>query len=801
MTIGGSLQITSLTKTGFTRLTKFIVMLALFFVLMSCGNPTHIDTAFLSHEDIKNHTLSTASIKLNASSLALNIKKGLVITDNDQAFAEKIRLIKQAKNQIDLAYYIYKDDYSSSVFSQALIEAANRGVAVRLLLDYQSTYADLDLFSMLERYGNKGKGSLEVRFYNRPTLNIIKDAVYLTLGCSARLEDKAKDKKKTSETSKNNNLKACNSTKYKEIEAQFSKPNNNDLNVLNYNSGGSGLFLSAFYANNIKLMALAINEGQNLTIPSAKNQTKNPKSKLDADTLNKLVSLSKTYIQARHGKGFQRFAAKLKLKLAFAFFGGEINPYYDAFTAYFPIGKDKPRVDSLKDWNYVKDFYHQKLLLVDSNQLILGGRNVEDAYHMHPNPLTEHYVFLDTDVLVELHHQESSIENAFERLWNYRQMVATTRDIRLHAPNDFLVATVKSQESCKQPNPQQQSACEKSVFDKELNLEYRIQKSHNTMIKHASQFRKSYIARSEAINPSFVIDDKAEVYYVENLPFKKDQPSARQYGATNGKEGSSGKYIHNLWLAALRNTCQKATADDPQNVIMHNAYVFLPSNLLRQLSDMLTGKLDCRHVTITILTNSLDTTDLGIENYAARYSMKASHQYVEENRDKQRAATLAYYEYQTNKESNTIRSLHSKVMIFGTDLFIGSANADVRSYMMDANNGLYIQHAPELLKRYTTWFNALLADSKRTKNISQRFAQISLQEMLSNDVSKLEDIVSSFASNNPDQALANPAIQSQLKLLLKSSLEKIHNLSLKCLGKKQDNYEAGEQLNALFKII
>jgi phosphatidylserine/phosphatidylglycerophosphate/cardiolipin synthase-like enzyme len=42
-------------------------------------------------------------------------------------------------------------------------------------------------------------------------------------------------------------------------------------------------------------------------------------------------------------------------------------------------------------------------------------------------------------------------------------------------------------------------------------------------------------------------------------------------------------------------------------------------------------------------------------------------------------------------------SLHSKVWIIGDDLIVGSANADVRSYMMDANNAVMIRHAPDML--------------------------------------------------------------------------------------------------------
>ena len=106
--------------------------------------------------------------------------RAMVIADNDAAFLNKLRLVEQAGQSIDLMYYIYADDYSSSTLSSALIAATGRGVKVRMLVDYQTNYKRLDLFSLLEK---EGGGNLKVRFYNRPTKNIVENAVYMTMGC------------------------------------------------------------------------------------------------------------------------------------------------------------------------------------------------------------------------------------------------------------------------------------------------------------------------------------------------------------------------------------------------------------------------------------------------------------------------------------------------------------------------------------------------------------------------------------------------------------------------------------------
>ena len=140
------------------------------------------------------------------------------------------------------------------MLSEALIAAARRGVKVRLLVDYQTNYKRLDMFTAMERQGNSGKGSLAVRFYNRPTRNIVKDAVYMTLGCG---QAGAATKE------------ACSDDKMTAVEKLFADEQIDGmpaatLNVSNVNTGPSGLLLSGLYGRNANLMALAIQQGQNI---------------------------------------------------------------------------------------------------------------------------------------------------------------------------------------------------------------------------------------------------------------------------------------------------------------------------------------------------------------------------------------------------------------------------------------------------------------------------------------------------------------------------------------------------------
>ena len=223
---------------------KNILCTSLFTSLVVFLNACSTPSQFISEETRETGHLSSQSVLLNASSPALVIQEGRLLTDNDDAFESKLALINSAQRSIDLAYYIFADDYSSSVMSTALMDAAKRGVKVRMLLDYHSNYKNIDFFSMLEDSASSAQGSIEVRFYNRPTENQIKDAIYVTMGCGE--EQLA--------------FSGCSAAKLEAMNKEIADAAlKGDLG--NVNKAGSGLFLSGLYAKNPALMVTAIKEG------------------------------------------------------------------------------------------------------------------------------------------------------------------------------------------------------------------------------------------------------------------------------------------------------------------------------------------------------------------------------------------------------------------------------------------------------------------------------------------------------------------------------------------------------------
>lgn len=100
--------------------------------------------------------------KTNTDSTAhLAPSKFLAIHKNDDALAWRIGLIEQAKYTIDAQYYSWHLDTSGQWLMTSLIEAADRGVRVRLLLDDIHTLGHDRRIATLNYHKN-----IEVRIFN-----------------------------------------------------------------------------------------------------------------------------------------------------------------------------------------------------------------------------------------------------------------------------------------------------------------------------------------------------------------------------------------------------------------------------------------------------------------------------------------------------------------------------------------------------------------------------------------------------------------------------------------------------------
>ena len=103
-------------------------------------------------------------------------KSGIhALADPHDAFAARMMLARAAERSLDVQYYIWHADMTGTMLLEALHEAADRGVRVRLLLDDNGTSGLDQTLSALDGHPN-----IEVRLYNPFTVRWPKTLGYLT---------------------------------------------------------------------------------------------------------------------------------------------------------------------------------------------------------------------------------------------------------------------------------------------------------------------------------------------------------------------------------------------------------------------------------------------------------------------------------------------------------------------------------------------------------------------------------------------------------------------------------------------
>lgn len=647
-----------------------------------------------------------------ASSGPLQLQAGEMLIDNDSAFETKIKAIQSAKRDetLRIAYYIYADDYSSSLFTSELLKAAKRGVKVKLLVDYLTNYTRLDLFNYMQ---SEGKANLEVRFYGKPTDFILRDFYFLTLPCP---NTPAKD------------VNSCSNFKWNNISS---------IQKQNKTNFWSSLLLSGLYGKYPEAIKSSILLGQQLDLEALKQGTD-----VSKEEQKQLQDFLKLVARAK----FQGdISAKIKVAMALRLYGDDLVPLMNEIYGRLPLSQMGE--SSTKDWQHISDFIHHKILLVENRELILGGRNLEDSYHMKPNPLTKKYIFMDTDFHVRMSQGGESIARSFDEIWNFKAFVDSVSEINKYAPNDLVMNMDLLQEqipSCIQEagglDQSKIAPCLtervyrhpsfKSSEQRKREVEKAIQDKSQVYLSQyakAKQKREDLTGQGKFSNPLTAKDLKSALaVYVENVPFNKKKSAnerKRVFGSINDEELQSGKGIHKILVKSLQQAClESAQTQKETRVVLHSAYWLPSSNLIRTFAHMMDGTLDCRHVKVQMITNSFETTDLNIINVFARYQMKGFFDIYQTRKglwgsDSEKSAQFEFYEYDAEKikakaaqqKNAASRSLHTKVSLIGRDLIVGSANMDVRSYYMDSNNGLFIRGADEMNQTYLKYIDQLIA--------------------------------------------------------------------------------------------
>lgn len=653
------------------------------------------------------HSFNSKELLEISSSEKLGVKKAHLIIDNDEGFRTKLEAIRSAKagETIRMAYYIYNPDHSSALIYAELLQAAARGVKVKILADLLTNYLYLDLFRLLSASPN-----VEIRFYGRPSKLVLRDVKFLSMPCP--------------ESPEHPSSTYCSDAKWKKIQEPYSSQD----------FFGKAL-LAGMLAKDPTALKIGFLMGQEIDIKKyMEGSQSSPEEKKQLLELLELVYDWKV-------KG--ETLAGIKSRFAMLMYGAKINPVLNELFGRIPLSQIGEK--SVKDWEHVTDFTHHKLLMVGDRFLQLGGRNIENSYHMEPNPLIHRYVFKDVDIALELNDGGDSVIRSYEDLFNFSPMVISLKDLLKLAPND-LVANEKAVDSayakCSAGSPKREAFlnCMHKTTASDSNYlssEQRIENLKNELTKKMQQYNEYASEPREVEHWSKDGSDlvpasdlkNATIAYLENVPYDRSLPKnsrKRIYGTRHGFEKQDGKYIHYAWSRGLQNACVQAQKSDKEvRVVLHSAYFLPPASMIQDMTKMFDGTWNCNNVRVTILSNSFETTDLNVVNALGQYQMTAFFNIYSQAdslfpNSKNRRAKFEYYEYKKFKGGDDI-SLHKKLHVMGNDVFVGSANGDVRSYYMDSNNGIYLQNVPKFAAEYVAWVDSLLKNSKTTTNRTQDF--------------------------------------------------------------------------------
>jgi phosphatidylserine/phosphatidylglycerophosphate/cardiolipin synthase-like enzyme len=122
---------------------------------------------------LKRQNLFILAIGLIFTFLSLSAQADMArfLPRNQDALQARVDLIQQAKSEIEVEYFSVWNDDQSLAGMDLLLQAAHRGVKVKVILDSMFTTIPRSLFGALENksVGPDGQKNLEIRLYSTPT--------------------------------------------------------------------------------------------------------------------------------------------------------------------------------------------------------------------------------------------------------------------------------------------------------------------------------------------------------------------------------------------------------------------------------------------------------------------------------------------------------------------------------------------------------------------------------------------------------------------------------------------------------
>lgn len=122
----------------------------------------HRETAVDCHDDQERCAQPSPLLEMARSDLEDGSHHVTLIEFGEDSLKLRIHLVRAARERIDVQNYILRKDVTGELFLNELLDAARRGVKVRLLLDQMFSFSDAEYLVLL----TMTHANLQIRFYN-----------------------------------------------------------------------------------------------------------------------------------------------------------------------------------------------------------------------------------------------------------------------------------------------------------------------------------------------------------------------------------------------------------------------------------------------------------------------------------------------------------------------------------------------------------------------------------------------------------------------------------------------------------
>ena len=146
------------------KICKILLVILAVLLFMACYELLGICIAYKKQPEMSEKTIKEIHNE-SWNECSENPERAVIIEKNSEALLQRVRLIKNAKEEIILSTFAFKSDESGKLILGALRDAADRGVHVRLLVDGMESWINMEGNPYF--YGLSSHENVEIKLYNK----------------------------------------------------------------------------------------------------------------------------------------------------------------------------------------------------------------------------------------------------------------------------------------------------------------------------------------------------------------------------------------------------------------------------------------------------------------------------------------------------------------------------------------------------------------------------------------------------------------------------------------------------------